>query len=226
MERMKNGDRLNRDLHGNTPDESSTAILVVDVINDLQFKEGRQLMPAAVEMAKTLGKLLQRARKNKIPIIYINDNFGKWRSDFNAQIRHCLEDGVPGRAVVRHLIPEPSDYYVLKPKHSGFYASPLDVLLRYIGVDSLILTGLTTDNCVFFTASDAYLRDYKLLVAEDCTAAITAEGKTEALKKMAKLLKAQICRGEEILFDKDQKYLIRNGPESELAKTGSINSAI
>src|SRR4029078_669173 len=110
------------DLHGNAPDKSDVALLLIDVINDLEFEEGDQLLKYALPMARQIAKLKAREKEGGIPVIYVNDNFGRWRSDFNAQVEHCLKDGVRGRERVRHLMPEPDGYFVLQPKHSGFFS--------------------------------------------------------------------------------------------------------
>ena len=125
----------NPDLHGNAPDKSDVAILLIDVINALEFPEGEQLLRFAVPMADRIARLKERAGRAKVPVVYVNDNFGRWRSDLNAQVEHCLRDDVRGRPVVERLRPEEDDYVVLKPKHSGFYSTTLDVLLEYLGAD-------------------------------------------------------------------------------------------
>jgi nicotinamidase-related amidase len=124
--------------------------------------------------------------------VYVNDNFGKWRSDFQRQVRHCLEDETCGEPLVRLLAPDEDDYFVLKPKHSGFFSTTLDILLDYLAVKTLILTGLTGDNCVLFTAHDAYLRDFHLIVPSDCVTSIDPAENSHALRQMQRLLKADI----------------------------------
>src|SRR5690349_5876940 len=118
----------NQDLHGNAPDKSATALLLIDVINDLEFPEAEQLLPHALEMARKIAALKQRTKQVRMPTIYVNDNFGRWRSDFQAQVEHCLHDGVRGQPLAELLRPEKDDYFVLKPKHSGFFATTLDIL--------------------------------------------------------------------------------------------------
>ena len=150
----------NHDLHGSAPDKAEVALLLIDVINDLEFESGEKLLPQAIEMAKSIAKLKKRAKKSGIPVVYTNDNFGKWQSDLQRLVRHCLDDNVRGREIVELLQPEDDDYFVLKPKHSGFFSTTLDTLLRYLGAHTLILTGIATDICVLFTANDAYMRDF------------------------------------------------------------------
>ena len=179
-------------LHGNVPDHASGALLIIDVINDLDFPQGKKLLTSAIPMAKRLLTLKQRVKQAGIPVVYVNDNFGKWRSDFRRQIAHCLEDKTYGEPLVRLLAPNEDDYFVLKPKHSGFFSTTLDTLLDYLRAKTLILTGLTGDNCVLFTAHDAYLRDFRLIVPSDCVASVDPKDNRYALRQMQRLLKADI----------------------------------
>lgn len=178
----------NEDLHGNAPDKSPVALVLIDVINDLEFEGGRELLTTAEPAAHRIAALARQARALDIPVVYANDNFGRWRSDFQAVVDHCTGDAVVGQSVARLLRPERDDYFVLKPKHSGFYATPLDVLLRYLQVQTLILTGLTGDRCVLFTAHDAFLRDYRLIAPEDCCASIRPEDNAHALDQMRRIM--------------------------------------
>jgi nicotinamidase-related amidase len=178
----------NPDLHGNVPDKCSVALVLIDVINDLEFPGNKKLLKQAIPMAIRLAALAERARKTGIPVIYVNDNFGKWRSDFTKQVRHCLDEKVCGKPIAEKLQPKPEDYFVLKPKHSGFFASALDILLTYLGTTTLILTGITADRCVLFTANDAFLRDYRIFVPSDCVVSIDANHNRQALRLMQRVL--------------------------------------
>jgi nicotinamidase-related amidase len=188
----------NPDLHGNAPDKSAVALLIIDCINDLEFPEGDQLLEHALPMAHKIKALKQRAKAAHIPVVYVNDNFGRWQSNFNHQVEHCLHDGVRGQPIVELLQPESDDYFVLKPKHSGFYSTALDVLLDYLSVRTVILTGVAGNICVLFTANDAYLRDFHLVVPSDCTASNTVDENTNALAEMAKVLKADTTASDEL----------------------------
>jgi nicotinamidase-related amidase len=191
------GDHINgRDLHGSAPERSSTALLLIDVINDLEFPGGEALFRHAERAAPKIAQLKARARAAGIPAIYVNDNFGKWRSDFRRLVAHCVDQNCRGSAVVAQLIPDEQDYFVLKPKHSGFYASALNILLKHLGVRHLILTGFATDNCVLFTANDAYLRDYRLSIPSDCVAAESTKAHARALEQMEQVLKADLTRSD------------------------------
>jgi nicotinamidase-related amidase len=182
----------NPDLHGNAPDEAPIVLLLIDVINDLEFEGGDALLPQALAMAERLAALKRRVRAAGIPAVYVNDNFGRWRSDLRALLSHCTRDAVRGKPVVERLLPDAEDYFVLKPKHSGFFSTTLDLLLEYLRAHTLIVTGLTADNCVLFTASDAYLRDFHLIVPPDCVASIEPQYTRQALEHMRRVLKAEL----------------------------------
>ncbi len=182
----------NENLHGNVPDECAVTLLMIDVINDLEFIGGDKLLQFALPVAERIAQLKRNAKQLGIPVVYVNDNFGKWQSDFRKLVTHCLKDGVRGERLVRLLAPDEDDYFILKPKHSGFYSTTLDLLLKYLQTETLILTGLTSDVCVLFTANDAYLRDYKLIIPSDCVAAIDPEENKYALRQMQRVLKANI----------------------------------
>jgi nicotinamidase-related amidase len=177
-------------LHGSAPDRHHTALLIVDVINDLEFPGGSRLLPAALRMARHLTRLSARCRSLKIPVVYANDNFGRWRSDFRRQIRHVMDDGVRGQAVARLLMPEEHDYFVLKVKNSAFYGTVLEALLRHLGTRRLIITGLTTESCILFTACEAYLRELEIVVPRDCVIPQRSAVGRQALKLMSLVLKA------------------------------------
>jgi nicotinamidase-related amidase len=179
----------NIDLHGSAPDKHAFALLLIDVINDFDFPEAEQLLRYARPMARNLLRLKRRAQKAGIPVIYVNDNFGRWKSDFRHTVEHCAQHG-RGREVVKSLRPEESDYFVLKPKHSGFFSTTLETLLRYLETQTLILTGIAGNFCVLFTANDAYMRDFKLFVPSDCTVSNTKRENDSALCLMKKFLKA------------------------------------
>ncbi len=188
----------NEDLHGNVPDKADIALLLIDVINDLEFDTGRALLAHALPMAENIARLKKRAKQANIPVIYVNDNFGKWQSDFNKLLAHVLEDDVCGQPVAEILRPGEDDYFVLKPKHSGFYSTTLDILLDHLQVKVLILTGLTGDICVLFTANNAYMRDFHLVIPADCVASSDPEENRHSLENMERLLKADTRASTEI----------------------------
>lgn len=188
------------DLHGSAPDKSEVALIIVDVINDLDFPEAKQLVRFVPALADKIARLKRRAKAARVPVIYVNDNFGRWRSDFRALIEHCRKG--KSRFLIEKLYPEQDDYFVLKPKHSGFFSSTLETLLRYLRVRRLIITGIAGNFCVLFTANDAYMRDYELAIPCDCVISNTAKENTEALQLMERYLKADTRRSQRISFGK------------------------
>ena len=180
----------NPDLHGNAPDSCAAALILIDVINDLEFPTGRQLLKTALPAARRIAALKARASQAGIPVIYANDNFGRWRSDFSEVVKHCLTDDVRGRSIAELLTPQREDYFVLKPKHSAFYSTVLGTLLEYLKVKRLVLTGFAGDACVLITAADAYLRDFEIHVPRDCVASASPAENRKALQYMARVLHA------------------------------------
>ena len=189
------------------PHSTKTALLLIDVINDLEFEGGEKLLRHALPMAGALAALKQRAQAAGMPIIYANDNFGRWRSDFPKLVEYCLTSNVRGQPIVEKLRPGADDYFVLKPKHSAFFQTNLEILLRYLGTTALILTGMAADYCVLFTANDAYMRDFRLIVPSDCIASEDAERNSEVLALMQRVLKADIIPSFELKFDQQGKFL-------------------
>jgi len=185
-----------RDLHGSAPDDSPVALLVIDMINAFDFEGAEAMRPRALAAARAIAGLKARARHAGVPTVYVNDNFGRWRSDFHQILEHCLRS--PGREVSEMLRPEDDDYFVLKPKHSGFQFTTLDVLLEHLGAETLILTGVAANFCVLFTAHDAYMRDYRLVVPRDCVASLKEEDDRYALRHMADVTKADVRLSGEI----------------------------
>ena len=190
----------NQDLHGNVPDDSSVVLILIDLINDFEFDGADPMFTNTLAIAQPIAKLKKNAKAAGIPVIYVNDNFGKWQSDFRKLVDHCLDDNVKGKPIARLLKPDERDYFVLKPKHSAFYSTSLDLLLRYLKADTLILTGIAGNICVLFTASDAYMRDFNLLVPRDCIASETEADNQHALAYMAKVLKADTRPSTDIDF--------------------------
>lgn len=194
----------NKDLHGSAPDKSSTALLLVDVINDLDFPEADELLRFVPAMSRRLARLKVRARQAGVPVIYVNDNFGRWRSDFRKLIEHCSKGRA--RQLIERLRPAEDDYFVLKPKHSGFFSTTLETLLHYLGSNRLVIAGIAGNFCVLFTANDAYMRDYELIIPADCTISNTRAENQQALTLMKKYLKADIRNSSRVTFPRKRRH--------------------
>ncbi len=189
------------DLGGSAPDSCPVALLLVDVVNDLDFDGGRRLLARALPMATRLAALAARARRERVPVIWVNDNFGRWRSDFRGVIQHCARPGVLGREIVERVAPPAADdYFVLKPKHSGFFNTSLELLLQHLGTRVVVLTGMATEVCVLFTANDAHMRGLKIAVVRDGVASSDARGHTYALALMRSALGARLLDSARIDF--------------------------
>lgn len=189
------------DLHGNAPDKSALALVLIDVINDFEFdRSAPDLFVRALPTARRIADLKRRANESGVPAIYVNDNFGKWRSDFRSLVSHCMDDDTRGRPIAELLKPQPDDYFVLKPKQSGFYSTTLDLLLQHLGARKLIITGFSGDICVLLTAGDAHLRDYHLLIPRDCVASLDEGENERALHYMERVFEADIAISTEIDF--------------------------
>lgn len=172
----------------------SAALLLVDVINRFDFDGSDALLRSAVAASRVAARLKAEAVRAGMPVIYGNDNFGRWRSDFRSIVRSCRgpDAKVAGRAITERLAPTASDYFVLKPNNSAFFASALETLLRHLGADTLVLAGFATDNCILFTAHDAYLRGFRLVIARDAVAAESPVRQRNALAVMRQTMKADV----------------------------------
>jgi nicotinamidase-related amidase len=170
---------------------SSVAMLLIDVINPMDFEGAQLLLPAAARAAERIAALRERAVEAAVPVIYVNDNFDCWHLGFRELVEKFVAADVPGLPIIELLMPEPErDFYVLKPGHSGFFCTGLEVLLSKLQVNTLVLTGFAGDICVLFTANDAYMRGFSLIVPDDCMASEREADNVHALRQMGRLLKA------------------------------------
>lgn len=163
-------------------------LLLIDFINPLEFPGAEDIAPLALEAAQSTAALKKALRATGVPVIYANDNYGYWQSDFKTLVKQCQQHGGVSAQMARLLRPAPADLTLLKPRHSAFYGSPLALLLKQIGAEEIIITGLATDICVQFTAMDAFLRGFKVRVPSDCTAAESPAAKQQSLKYMRRVV--------------------------------------
>lgn len=182
--------------------KSGLAIVLIDVINHFEFPDGRSILRQALPIAPRLASLKRRARKDGIPTIYVNDNFGQWRSDTAKLLKYCLRPDAVGRSFVEQLRPDEEDYFVLKPMHSAFYQTPLDLLLRDLGASSIILSGLATNSCILCTAHDANMRDFKIIVPPDCCAARTAREHKQALQHISAMADVRVVKSSSLRLER------------------------
>lgn len=169
-----------------------TALVLVDFVNPFRFSGAERLMPRALAAARRTAALKARSRRSGIRTIYVNDNFGDWTSEFQALVEKCSAMRGAAGEVTRLLRPAQGDLSILKPRHSGFYGSPLEFLLEELKVGKLVLCGIAADMCVYATAQDAHMRGYRLWVPSDCVASASAAHERAALRQMARTMHADI----------------------------------
>jgi nicotinamidase-related amidase len=174
------------------PRRARSALLLVDFINPLDFTDDPLFVRRALRAARAAAQLKARLKANKVPVVYANDHWGKWTQSLDALVGALVRSKLPGRELSEVLAPEPDDFAILKPRHSAFYGTPLDFLLEELTIDSLTIAGIAADNCVLFTASDAYLRKFKLWIPANCVVAERDEYRRAALAHMKRVLKAHI----------------------------------
>jgi nicotinamidase-related amidase len=179
---------------------SGTALLLIDVVNDLAFPGAGPLIAQAEAMAGRLARLKQRAARAGVPVVYVNDNFGQWRSDFRQTVAHCTGATSPGRRVSLRMRPTRRDYFVLKPKHSGFYDTTLDTLLEDLKIRRVVVTGIAGNICVLFTANDAYMRGMRIYAPADCIVSNTPDENAFALRQIETVLKGRLDPSDRLVF--------------------------
>lgn len=174
--------------------------MIVDMVSEYRFPDAERILKGARQAAKNIARLKQRAHVAKVPVIYVNDTAGKWESDPKAFIQRCLRPTAKGRDVVERIAPAEQDYFMFKPKHSAFFGTPLHTLLQQLKVSTLILTGVTSHQCVLFTAMDAHVREYDLIIPSDCIGAANAVDTKHALYVFSHALNAKITASRRLRF--------------------------
>ena len=150
---------------------SATVLLILDMIGRFEFPQGAETARAATRIAPRIAKLKRRVSQHGWCTIYVNDNPGRWRSDSSALIRDASAPNSRGAGVMDYLRPSSDDFLILKPRHSAFYGTPLSVLLEAMHAQRLILAGVSSHQCVLFTANDAHVRNLDLVIPSDCISA-------------------------------------------------------
>lgn len=175
-----------------------SALLVVDMISRFDFPEAPALAASVCTAARATERLVAAFHARGEPVIYANDNFADWKADFAGLLRMAREAGGLAREVAERLRPGSDDYFVLKPKHSAFLATPLPVLLAKLDVGRLYLSGMTADSCVLATAIDANAREYEVHVVREAVAGL-ARAKRQALQLLADSSAARVVSLETAL---------------------------
>lgn len=175
-------------------DRCELALLVIDMLSGWDFPEAEDLLREALPIAPRIARLAARCREAGVPVIYANDNRGRWRSDLRQVVRAASagesdDADAPGRPITRALAPHDEDYVVLKPRASAFHATPLELLLHHLGTRRLIVTGVSADQCVLMTAHDAHMREFEVAVPRDCIASLTAQRTQRAIEHLDQALR-------------------------------------
>ncbi len=176
----------------------ATALLIIDMLSGWDFPDAQTLLSNARSIAPRIAALRERCKAKRVPVVYANDNEGRWRSDFREVVALARDHGGAGALIAEQLAPDRDDYFVLKPKHSAFHATPLDLLLRHLRVRKLVITGVSSDQCVLYTAADARMHDYAVSVPGDCIATQSEQRNRRALQHMQEVLNADTTSSGEI----------------------------
>ncbi|HID93418.1 MAG TPA: cysteine hydrolase [bacterium (Candidatus Stahlbacteria)] len=165
------------------------ALLIIDMLNDFVSDHAPLKVKGAKEIIPNIKKQIKKARKNKIPIIYLCDRHKNDNTEFSIWPKHAIE-GTGGAEIVAQLKPSKEDIIIHKTTYSGFFKTELEQILKQKNIDELIITGVATNICVLYTAADAYMRGYKVSVPEDCVVGITPEDHKFALRQIKEVLKS------------------------------------
>jgi nicotinamidase-related amidase len=175
------------------------ALLIVDMISRFDFEDGAALLRQCRVALPPLLRLRTAFDAAGWPVVYGNDNYGRWRSDFKGMLARCLQADAPGRDLVEALKPRPTDIVVLKPMHSAFFCTPLELVLRSLRLHRLVLAGTSGDGCITATALDAHMRHYEVRVAADATASPTIARNRRAMAQLQASDACEVTTSEEII---------------------------
>ncbi|WP_055598574.1 isochorismatase family cysteine hydrolase [Streptomyces aureus] len=175
-----------------------TALIVIDMLNTYAHEDAEALVPSVREALPGITTLLRHARAEESPVLYVNDNFGEWRSHHGEILRIALDGR--HRDLVEPVAPDENSLFVVKARHSIFFETPLAYLLGRLEVERLVLCGQVTEQCVLYSALDAHIRHFDVVVAADAVAHIDADLAGAALRMMRTNMSATICRADEIAF--------------------------
>lgn len=183
---------------GTRSDMSDTAVLVIDMFNAYQHPDADKLIPHVEPIIAPLTGLITRSqRRDDAELIYVNDNYGDFTADHSGIVESALGGARPD--LVKPIVPDENCRFLMKVRHSAFYATPLGYLLSQLGTKTVILTGQVTEQCILYSALDAYIRHFEVVVARDCIAAIDDELGQAALRMMESNMRAQLADAADCL---------------------------
>jgi nicotinamidase-related amidase len=171
-------------------------VLVVDMLNSYRHKDAEKLVPSVAEVVEPIAGLINRTKKrDDVDLIYVNDNYGDFTASRDDLVRQALEGERPD--LVKPIVPDDDIRFLQKVRHSAFYATSLEYLLTQLGTKRVILTGQVTEQCILYTALDAYVRHFEMIVPHDGVAHIDADLGKAALRMMAENMRAEIVSADE-----------------------------
>jgi nicotinamidase-related amidase len=174
------------------------ALVVIDMINTYDHEDAERLRESAEHAVPVIGELVERARQAGAPVIYVNDNFGQWRSDQDALVKDALEG--EHASLVEPIVPDDDALFVVKARHSIFYETPLEYLLRAEEVEEIVMTGQATEQCILYSALDAHIRHIPVVVPRDAVAHIHEDLAEAALRMMEVNMEAEVVAADEVTF--------------------------
>ena len=174
-----------------------TALLVVDMLNPYDHEDADKLVESVREVLPRIVDLRDRARESgDMLLAYANDNYEQWSATRDDLVRNALEGEHPD--LVEPIVPPDDVPFLPKGRHSAFYETPLSHLLHVYEIERLVLAGQVTEQCVFYTALDAYLRGYEVVIPKDAVAHIEREFAEAALGMAEKNLHAELAPAGEV----------------------------
>ena len=177
-----------------------TGLLIIDMISSWDFPDADKLLPGVRNIVDNISSLKARCRRTGVPVIYANDNRGRWRSNFPELVQRSLDAGKVAAAITHALMPDPDDYFVLKPSQSAFFATPLELLLEHLKLRRIVIVGVASDQCVLGTALDARMRSLDAIVPRDCAATQTRARHAAVLRQFDEVHKLPTTPGARIRF--------------------------
>jgi nicotinamidase-related amidase len=184
-------------------DEGLSALVVVDMLNPYHHPEANRLAERVAGALPGIETLLRRASEADAPVVYVNDNYGEWDSSSEKLARSAREGAHP--ELVEPILPGDGQSFVVKARHSTFYETPLEYLLDQMGVGRLLFCGQVTEQCILYSALDAYVRHFEVVIPTDAVAAIYDDLGEASLKMMERNMAADLCRAEEVDFGRSTR---------------------
>lgn len=179
--------------------QGRSALVVVDMLNRYEHDEGEELARSVADSVAQIRALIDRARKEQVPLVYVNDNYGNWNTSAGELAERAMSGRYP--ELVQPVLPPREAAFVLKARHSIFFGTPLEYVLDSLEVDRLVLTGQVTEQCILYSGLDAYVRHIRVAVPRDGVAHIHRHLAESALEMMERNMSASVVSSADCEFD-------------------------